>query len=593
MEGNRQTYRALCAQFIKAPLLSRLPCDETDSDEEAPSPAPAPVQNDSAPLANADAAPRDPLSAPPAGRGVVLPPCSPEPSEDQLLIDEIVKDVTRTHQTYEFFRREAAQSLANILFLYAKLNPGISYVQGMNELVAPLLWVCAKHTGGASPPPAQVEADTFGLFCRLMSEVKEMYMRSMDEEGEGIHGVLGTFGGLMAAHEPVVTEHLLGFGIEPAFYAFRWLTALLSREFDLADTIRIWDSLLADPRRYTFLQFICVAMVRLQREKLLNMDFSDCVSLLQNYPPVPVDTVLACAERILQTENAQLRGRGGRSPQAIPAGVMNVMKRVTGAVRSIRLGRDDDSSTAAASGGSASPEVSTPHPAALPHSTDSIFGWLSQTAGWGSALQSPSSDQPFLGGTAPVRVQRRAPAPHAEGGAGGLPLFTSASFGGRAAATNEQEMQAPRVRGDSATSLHQLGGGTASEVGGGSPGASSLHTPSGGSLPRLGIPGAAKHSLHTSVALPSVPATEAAADVSAGTGGSSLFAVQEPSGTPSKGLFDEPSPGNTPSKVGAASSGTRGRLSSLLGGSEEEEGGLFGSSKPATSGTTRGGLFGD
>jgi len=31
--------------------------------------------------------------------------------------------------------------LSRILFIYAKLNPGVKYVQGMNEVLAPLYYV--------------------------------------------------------------------------------------------------------------------------------------------------------------------------------------------------------------------------------------------------------------------------------------------------------------------------------------------------------------------------------------------------------------------------------------------------------------------
>ena len=37
-------------------------------------------------------------------------------------------------------------SLICILFIYAKYNPGIRYVQGMNELLGPLFYVFAKDT---------------------------------------------------------------------------------------------------------------------------------------------------------------------------------------------------------------------------------------------------------------------------------------------------------------------------------------------------------------------------------------------------------------------------------------------------------------
>lgn len=40
--------------------------------------------------------------------------------------------------SYTSFFQEA---LKNILILFAKLNPGIRYVQGMNELLAPLYYM--------------------------------------------------------------------------------------------------------------------------------------------------------------------------------------------------------------------------------------------------------------------------------------------------------------------------------------------------------------------------------------------------------------------------------------------------------------------
>lgn len=42
---------------------------------------------------------------------------------------------------------------------------------------------------------------------------------------------------------------------------YRWLTLLLSQEFSLPDVERIWDSLFADPQRFTFLIYICCAMI--------------------------------------------------------------------------------------------------------------------------------------------------------------------------------------------------------------------------------------------------------------------------------------------------------------------------------------------
>ena len=40
----------------------------------------------------------------------------------------------------------APQEMGRALFVFAKLNPGLRYVQGMNELLAPIYWLFA--TGG-------------------------------------------------------------------------------------------------------------------------------------------------------------------------------------------------------------------------------------------------------------------------------------------------------------------------------------------------------------------------------------------------------------------------------------------------------------
>ena len=57
--------------------------------------------------------------------------------------------------------------------------------------------------------------------------------------------------------------------LDPRYYALRWFTTLLSREFDLPDTIRLWDSLFASQDRSEFLVFVFVTLMLGQREELL------------------------------------------------------------------------------------------------------------------------------------------------------------------------------------------------------------------------------------------------------------------------------------------------------------------------------------
>lgn len=58
------------------------------------------------------------------------------------------------------------ESIERILFIYAKLNPGVSYVQGMNELLAPLYFVLANDED--EEHRAHSEADCFYCFTAMM-----------------------------------------------------------------------------------------------------------------------------------------------------------------------------------------------------------------------------------------------------------------------------------------------------------------------------------------------------------------------------------------------------------------------------------------
>ena len=67
-------------------------------------------------------------------------------------------------------------------------------------------------------------------------------------------------------------------------FALRWITTLLSREFSLPDTVRLWDSLLSDPRRFGLVPYVCCAMLAHVRPALMRGDFSSNITLLQHFP---------------------------------------------------------------------------------------------------------------------------------------------------------------------------------------------------------------------------------------------------------------------------------------------------------------------
>lgn len=63
---------------------------------------------------------------------------------------------------------------------------------------------------------------------------------------------------------------LTSFQVDPQFFAFRWITLLLTQEFSFPDAVRIWDTLLSDPGgRMDCLLRVCLALIMNVRQQLL------------------------------------------------------------------------------------------------------------------------------------------------------------------------------------------------------------------------------------------------------------------------------------------------------------------------------------
>jgi len=180
-----------------------------------------------------------------------------------------------------------------ILFLYAKLNPGQSYVQGMNEIIGPIYYVFASDPNNEWKEHA--EADCFFCFTNLMADIRDFFIKTLDEAESGINGMMLRFMRKIKYIDSKVEARLVDQDIKPQYFSFRWLTLMLSQEFALPDVLRIWDSVLSDKTRSDFLIDVCTAMVLLIREDILTNDFAENMKLLQNFPPMDIHVILSKA----------------------------------------------------------------------------------------------------------------------------------------------------------------------------------------------------------------------------------------------------------------------------------------------------------
>ncbi|KAK4751333.1 hypothetical protein SAY87_004815 [Trapa incisa] len=227
--------------------------------------------------------------------------------QETEIIEQIDRDVKRTHPDMHFFSGDSLDAKANqealktVLTIFAKLNPGIRYVQGMNEILAPLYYVFRNDPNEGYA--ASAEADSFFCFVELLSGFRDNFCKQLDNSVVGIRSTITRLSEMLKQHDEELWRHLeITTKVNPQFYAFRWITLLLTQEFNFADSLHIWDALLSDPEgpQETVLR-VCCAMLILVRRRLLAGDFTSNLRLLQNYPSTNIAHLLYVANKLRST----------------------------------------------------------------------------------------------------------------------------------------------------------------------------------------------------------------------------------------------------------------------------------------------------
>ncbi|XP_011622477.1 TBC1 domain family member 13 isoform X3 [Amborella trichopoda] len=142
------------------------------------------------------------------------------------------------------------------------------------------------------------EADSFACFVRLLSDSVDHFCQQLDNSSVGIHSTLSRLSELLKTHDEELWRHLeFSTKVNPQFYAFRWITLLLTQEFNFPTILRIWDSLLSNPSGVQdMLLRMCCAMLICVRSTLLKGDFTANLKLLQHYPNIDIEYLLQIAQ---------------------------------------------------------------------------------------------------------------------------------------------------------------------------------------------------------------------------------------------------------------------------------------------------------
>lgn len=214
---------------------------------------------------------------------------------DEAIWHQISIDVPRTNPHLELYGYEATQrSLERILYVWAIRHPASGYVQGINDLVTPFwqVFLGAYITdfdveSGMDPGqlPKQVldavEADSYWCLTKLLDGIQDNYIAAQP----GIQRQVAALRDLTTRIDEKLAKHLETEHVEFIQFSFRWMNCLLMREISVKNTIRMWDTYLAEDQGFShFHLYVCAAFLVKWTDKLVTMDFQEIMMFLQALP---------------------------------------------------------------------------------------------------------------------------------------------------------------------------------------------------------------------------------------------------------------------------------------------------------------------
>ncbi|KAK3308010.1 rab-GTPase-TBC domain-containing protein [Chaetomium strumarium] len=252
---------------------------------------------------------------------------------DEAIWHQISIDVPRTNPHIELYGYEATQrSLERILYVWAVRHPASGYVQGINDLVTPF-WQVFLGTYITDPDiesgmdPGQlpktvldaVEADSFWCLTKLLDGIQDHYIVAQP----GIQRQVSALRDLTARIDGGLAKHLEKENVEFIQFSFRWMNCLLMREISVKNTIRMWDTYMAEEQGFSeFHLYVCAAFLVKWSDKLVKMDFQEIMMFLQSLPTrdwteKDIELLLSEAyiwQSLFKGSSAHLRGPENRVP---------------------------------------------------------------------------------------------------------------------------------------------------------------------------------------------------------------------------------------------------------------------------------------
>ncbi|XP_051886176.1 TBC1 domain family member 15 isoform X2 [Pristis pectinata] len=200
----------------------------------------------------------------------------------------IEKDVNRTDRTNPFYEGQENPGLIllhDILMTYCMYDFDLGYVQGMSDLLSPILYVMEN------------EVDAFWCFVAF---IEQMHC-NFEEQMQGMKTELSQLSTLLKLLDLGFWNYLESQESGYLYFCFRWLLIRFKREFSFQDTLRLWEVTWTGLPCQNFHLLICCAILDTEKQKIMenHYGFNEILKHINELSlKLDVDDVLCKAEAI-------------------------------------------------------------------------------------------------------------------------------------------------------------------------------------------------------------------------------------------------------------------------------------------------------
>ncbi|XP_061578270.1 TBC1 domain family member 15 [Cololabis saira] len=173
------------------------------------------------------------------------------------LIEKDVNRTDRTNRFYEGIDNPGLTLLHDILMTYCMYDFDLGYVQGMSDLLSPILFVMEN------------EVDAFWCFVSFMDQMHQNF----EEQMQGMKTQLIQLSTLLRLLDLAFSNYLESQDSGYLYFCFRWLLIRFKRELSFQDVLRLWEVMWTGLPCQNFHLLVCCAILDSEKQKIMEENY--------------------------------------------------------------------------------------------------------------------------------------------------------------------------------------------------------------------------------------------------------------------------------------------------------------------------------